>query len=406
MATTIKIVLRKKPTKDGKYPLSIRITKDRKSSFISIGQKIKESDWDSIQQRVKKSHPNSSRLNIFLLKKIAEANDKLIELETQKALVTSQAIRTSLQPSNNTNSFFNLAENYLNNFRIAGKYNRFHPDQSRLKQFRVFLGGNDISFQEINVPLLEKFKAWLKGKQLASDRSIMNHLIIIRTIFNLAAKGNIIDLYHYPFGKDKIQIKLPGSLKIGLTTEEVKRIEDIKLDYESPIFHSRNLWLFSFYFAGMRVSDVLRLKWSDISNDRLSYQMGKNSKTGTLKINDKAFCILNHYRRSNEKIDGFIFPELQKIKNKQDTFEVQKRISYSVKTINKHLFKLGKLINLDKKLTMHIARHTFGNISGDRISIQMLQKLYRHSSITTTIGYQANFIHKDADEALDSVLDF
>ena len=55
---------------------------------------------------------------------------------------------------------------------------------------------------------------------------------------------------------------------------------------------------------------------------------------------------------------------------------------------------------------MHIARHTFGDISGERISLQMLQKLYRHSSITTTIGYQANFIHKDADEALDAVIGF
>lgn len=55
---------------------------------------------------------------------------------------------------------------------------------------------------------------------------------------------------------------------------------------------------------------------------------------------------------------------------------------------------------------MHIARHTFDNISGDRIPLQMLQKLYRHSSITTTIGYQSNFIHKDADEALEAVIGF
>jgi phage antirepressor YoqD-like protein len=33
-----------------------------------------------------------------------------------------------------------------------------------------------------------------------------------------------------------------------------------------------------------------------------------------------------------------------------------------------------------------------------------LQKLYRHSSITTTIGYQSNFINKKADDALDAVL--
>tara|TARA_B100000408_G_C10174518_1_gene172041 strand:- start:390 stop:593 length:204 start_codon:yes stop_codon:yes gene_type:complete len=63
-------------------------------------------------------------------------------------------------------------------------------------------------------------------------------------------------------------------------------------------------------------------------------------------------------------------------------------------------------LEIKKKMSMHIARHSFGNISGDKIPIQMLQKLYRHSSVTTTINYQANFIHKEADEALDSVINF
>ncbi len=55
---------------------------------------------------------------------------------------------------------------------------------------------------------------------------------------------------------------------------------------------------------------------------------------------------------------------------------------------------------------MNIDRHSFGNLSGDKIPIQMLQKLYRHSSVTTTIRYQANFIHQDTDDALDSVINF
>jgi hypothetical protein len=53
---------------------------------------------------------------------------------------------------------------------------------------------------------------------------------------------------------------------------------------------------------------------------------------------------------------------------------------------------------------MHISRHTFGNISGEKIPVQMLQKLYRHSNITTTIGYQANFTNKTADDALEAVI--
>ena len=36
----------------------------------------------------------------------------------------------------------------------------------------------------------------------------------------------------------------------------------------------------------------------------------------------------------------------------------------------------------------------------------MLQKLYRHSNLKTTINYQTNFIHKEADDALDTVVDF
>ena len=68
------------------------------------------------------------------------------------------------------------------------------------------------------------------------------------------------------------------------------------------------------------------------------------------------------------------------------------------------LKKICNKLELYKPLTMHIARHVFGNISGEKIPLKMLQKLYWHSSITTTIGYQSNFIHKDADDALEAVI--
>lgn len=39
---------------------------------------------------------------------------------------------------------------------------------------------------------------------------------------------------------------------------------------------------------------------------------------------------------------------------------------------------------IDKNLSNHIARHSPGNIAGDRIHPLMLQKLYRHSDLKTT----------------------
>ena len=68
--------------------------------------------------------------------------------------------------------------------------------------------------------------------------------------------------------------------------------------------------------------------------------------------------------------------------------------------------QIAELCGINKKITTHIARHTFGNISGEKISPLMLQKLYRHSDIRTTIGYQSNFIFRETDEALDTVINF
>ena len=76
------------------------------------------------------------------------------------------------------------------------------------------------------------------------------------------------------------------------------------------------------------------------------------------------------------------------------------------RTCNRHLKKIVEHLGISKSLSMHIARHSFGNISGSKIHIQMLQKLYRHLSVTTTIMYQSNFMQDDVDNALDNVVNF
>src|ERR1700738_3195204 len=93
---TVKIILRKKHNadrtlklnKDGGLPITMRITKDRKTSFIYLGYSAKEDDWDESKQRVKKSHPNHVRLNNFILKRLLEATDGALELETDKTQVS------------------------------------------------------------------------------------------------------------------------------------------------------------------------------------------------------------------------------------------------------------------------------------------------------------------------------
>lgn len=155
----------------------------------------------------------------------------------------------------------------------------------------------------------------------------------------------------------------------------------------------------------MRVSDVLKIRWSQIYDGRLHYRMSKNSKLLSLKISDKVSTILEQYVMDRENENDFIFPEMRKadFANARDVFNKTKT---ATKKFNDNLKKLAKRVGIHKKTTMHIARHSFGDIAGDSIHPLMLQKLYRHSDLKTTINYQANFIHKEADDALDSVVNF
>jgi len=406
---SIKVLLWDKKNADGLYPIAIRITKDRKTSYMYVGHYIEKSQWDEKNKKVKKSHPNSARLNNLIAKKVSEANDKLLDLEVQKKDTTSNSIKKNIKSEGNA-LFIQQGNVYLDTLKQSGKYNRHTADKPRIERFREFLKandlGSDIAFSEITPTLINKFRGYLKNRNI-SERTIVNYLIVIRTIFNQAIGANLVDSKHYPFGKGKIVIKTPDTIKIGLSEEEVKKLVDVELPEGSFENHSRNLWLFSFYFAGMRVSDVFRIKWSDIQNDRLHYKMGKNSKGGSLKIPEKAISIIDQYREQKRSNDDFIFPDLKVVADENDAFILQRRIMNTTSRVDKFLRNIvAPKAMIDKKLTMHIARHTFGNLSGDKIPLQMLQKLYRHSSITTTIGYQSNFIHKDADDALDAVIGF
>lgn len=399
---TVKIILRNLPNKDGLYPLALRIIKDRKPSIVHIGHAVKFGDWDAHAQKVKRSHPNHTRLNNLILKKLSEANDILINLETNKKDTTAISIKKNIV-ADKAGTFAKQAKIYLDQLKKTGKYNRYNNDSPKITRVTEFSGG-DIAFSDITVSFLKKFQTWLKGTRDISDRTIANHLVIIRSIYNQAIEANIIDRKHYPFGKGKITIKFPDSNKIGLTKEEITALETKELPNPHQ-HHSRNLFLISFYFAGMRASDVLRLKWTDFENDRLYYTMGKNSKADSLKIPAKAKFILDQYRQ-DEQTHGLVFHDLKSLPDLRNSYDTQRRIKTRIREANDQLGKIAEKLKITKKLTMHIARHSFAQIASDKIPVQILQKLYRHSSITTTIGYQSNFTTKHSDDALDNVINF
>ena len=121
---SIKVVLRTNYQKeDGSCPIALRITRDRKSRYIYTGKYVHEKHWDKSNCKVKKSHPNSTRLNNYLLKKLSEANDSVLELTTANNQVTTKQLKNKIKPTNKTVSFFDLAARRIK--RIPSKRDLF-----------------------------------------------------------------------------------------------------------------------------------------------------------------------------------------------------------------------------------------------------------------------------------------
>lgn len=404
MSSNAKIVLRKKPNSKGLYPLAIRITKNRRSTYQYVGHYIDLEDWDEKNIRVRKSNPNADSLNKLLSKELSNANKALIDLQSEYKDASANQIKKEIYASGNSSTFFELAQEHLDELEIGKKLNRLSTDSALISYIIKFNKSKQLAFQEIDERFLKKLMLYLKSNHGLSETSVMNVLVLIRLLFNRAIKLKIVSRELYPFGGDKIKIKFPETNKVGLNIIEVRAIEALENLTLSEV-HTRNVWLFSFNFAGMRVTDVLLTKWSDIYDKRLHYRMNKNSKLLSLKIPDKVFKILDYYRKDKRYATDFVFPELKKanLDNAKDVYNKRKTAN---KKFNDNLKSIAKKAKIDKKITMHIARHTFGNIAGDTIHPLMLQKLYRHSDLKTTLNYQANFIHKEADDALSSVVNF
>ncbi|MBA4745640.1 MAG: phage integrase SAM-like domain-containing protein [Muricauda sp.] len=404
MASNTKIVLRKKPNKFGEYPLAIRISKDRRTSYIYLGHYVDAKYWDAKKRQVKRSHPNSAHLNNFLEIKLAETGKVILKLQAENKDISASQIKEEIESVLNKKDFFQVAQEHLDELENNNRLSQHSSDKARINHLKKYSRSSTLPFKEISERFLKGFINYLKSERKVSERSVVNNLVVIRTIYNRGIKMGLVDRKLYPFGHDKIAIKFPETEKVGLNASEIKKIENLASLSESQK-HARDVWLFSFYLAGIRASDVLQLKWSDIYDGRLHYTMKKNSKIVSLLIPDKAKKIIDSHQKTKGGSNDFIFPYLKYV-NSKDEKVLWKKTKLAIRKINDEMSTIADKAEINKKITMHIARHSFGNIAGDNIPVQLLQQLYRHSSITTTMMYQSNFMNKKTDDALQSVVNF
>ncbi len=428
---TFTFEIKNRPNRAGKFPIYLRITQNRKHKRIKttielnrmndFNPKAKQDNW------IKKQEPNHKKWNDILAKELERGKDAFRKLE-EEGMATS-AISSIIAEQGKPSSFLDYARERTNeNFseggiRIWRIYNGFC---NKLEAFLKENKKTDLPFAELSPALLSKFKSYLhtlhnvrEPEKMLHPNTIALNLRIFKTIVNKAVKEGLIKPEKNPFLS--FENKTIKTTKEKLTDEELERIKNLELAEGSRIWDARNIFLFSFYCAGIRIGDLLQLRWMNTTPEgRLIYYMGKNHKKRDLLLIQPAKEILQLYWKEGAKPTDYIFPLLDNdqpfagaiMPEDKETLspamkqKLIEQVSSKTSIVNNNLKKIKELAGLNKKLTSHIARHTFAYKAKQAgIPDGRIKGILAHSSLKVTEGYMGEFSTEEDDRVLSSIFE-
>jgi integrase len=399
--TTFHIQLNFRAIKDSNEKfLLLRITHKRNSVRLKLLYSINPIHFNAKGKNfkyIRSSHPDHMKINNYLQDKIAQAKEAVALLEKEGKNITLQAIRDRINKPKSSDLFV-FAEGFKNDLLKHGSAGNYKKYRTIVNSLKSFVNKDELFFNEINLDFLARYQSYLK--EIGNTQTTIHGYVgRIRSLFNKAIRAGVLDMGSTPFTNYKI--KQGKVTKDRLNIEEIEKIENLKLESGSLIWHVKNIFLFSFYNAGIRISDILLMRWDNIINGRLSYKMFKTTKSHSLILLEKPLAILELYKGKSET---YIFPFLSEKYDYSDAMFLHDQIVAKTALINKYLKDLAKKAGISKKITTHTARHSFADIARQKTdNLYNLSKTLGHSSIKVTEAYLASFDEKAVDDTLDSV---
>lgn len=141
-----------------------------------------------------------------------------------------------------------------------------------------------------------------------------------------------------------------------LTESEIRRIADHRLTLGSMMDLHRDLFLFSYYAGGLRLSEILPLKWDNIDGTNIHFYSSKSKNQTRVSLSSQAMSILTKYNQNSKK-DVFIFPVLAGWINDLSPQDINRTISLVARFINTNLSKIAIMAGVDQKVSYLQSRH-------------------------------------------------
>jgi len=395
---SVTIVFRKdKLNAKGEAPIHFRIIKNRKASYIASGVMIQPQQWDEKKNKVKSTCRNSSRLNSYLSNKFTEIQDTVLQHETTSKSLTSRSLKEKVF-GKKSSDFFAFAAARVEQYRIErriGSYDKNRSIIAKLKEYR-----SNLTFYDLTPEFLLKYEQHLRQEHGNMTNTIHKDMKFIRKVFNDAIRADVIEQDSTPFRKYKL--KLEKTHRDYLTEKELQRIEECTVTPGTRLELHRDMFIFAAYTGGLRVSDVLLLRWASFDGSHLHVVITKTGTQVSIRIPNKGLEIIGRYRQENSHKEDYIFPMLPAALNMADPLALDAAISSATSQINQNLKTVAKLAKVEKRLSFHISRHSFAVMALRKgISIDKVSKLMAHSAIRETQVY-AKIVNEELDKAMEA----
>lgn len=291
-------------------------------------------------------------------------------------------------------TLFNFIEKLIVKLQKNGQVRTSETYNCTLNSFKRFRRGNDLYFVELDNDLLISYEYFLKSEGLSMN-TISFYMRRLRAIYNRAVEEGLteqIDLFK------KVYTSSEKTIKKAIPLKSIKRLKTLDLSYSTAKTFARDMFLFSFYTRGMSFVDIAYLQKKNLKNGVLNY---RRKKTGQLLYVRWEPCMQEIIERYVPASNSTYLLNIIK----DNTNDARKQYLNALTLINRSLKSIGKLIGLDKPLSMYVARHSWASIAkAEGISLSVISESMGHDSESTTQIYLASLDSSVIDKANQKII--
>lgn len=433
MEATARIFYQKAPAKrtvDNLIPAKLCITHKGIRKYYSISDRIKKAEWQFLSeeaiQKVTSANPRGEYRDIkFEFKRITDEAEGII-----RGMNPFSFNRFEEKYFNKITSWDNVFKAFIDQIEqlrgeerysyalsfetTLGSVKAFHEGKKLeyncrdtvKNRYNDYLSGKPLNFIDITPSWLKRYEVWLhKDGKSRSTQGI--YIRNIRVIVNKAIKLHKIKI-EYPF--DTYKPKTSEGRKIALTAYQISQIANYKTEDPQEQFY-RDMYLFSFWANGMNLTDIARLKYSNIQDGEVSFVRRKTEREQSkevkinIPINKSIQEIIDKYGNKSIGFDNYVFPILKPDMTEEKIFF---EIRQFIKLTNGYLKSIAKRLKITEKLTTYTARHSWATIAKNSgASTEFIKEALGHSSVSVTENYLKSFEKKtrqEQSEKMESII--